>query len=566
MKLTNFQSLKQRLSLRNISESLLRVIKRFPVTTVLLVSLTAMLSYLIVTETEPGRVILCLIFFMSAGIVISLATSLWGEEQRDKRKRWIVEGVSLIVCAGYSALLFLTDIIPNRELPAFYIGNMAWMALIILLIPFGSFLKEENDLKAWHFILSLCGALLISGVVAWVMVGGLGGLVYGTAALFDFDAGKKPLVLIMIVCAVLLFGILFLALIPKAGRKHNASAEMSSSLTKIVSWLLLPLLGCYILVLYVYGINILVHWELPKGMISWLVSAVMGAYILCYILIYPQVTNKDSWQSKLLTRWLPIVILPLLVLMSVGVVRRFADYGITPPRLYLLTLLVWFYAVCIVMLVVPRTRFRWIALSFATLFVLSSGHPLNYYRLCRPVLTAKIDKIIEENNLQTPFQLYALPDSLSNIDKSDFERELTYMQKNYGRDFASRWIKQDESFSTDNTKTREVTWTIDYYKPAGGHLCPQGYHRFNWIDRQTEYLPEKITEDSLHEGILHIPYQGVILLFDTAAIKKAKKDSQQLLIPSQDKQKVLSVLNIYIRAYNDSTINVSYSGYIFTKE
>ena len=562
----NLQSFKQRLSLRNISESLMRVVKRFPVTTVLLVCLTAMLSCLIVTETSPGRVLLCLLFFMSAGIVVSLATSLWGEEQRDRRKRWIIEGVSLAVCAVYNALLFLTDIIPNRGLPAFMIGNAAWMALVVLLIPFGSFLKEENDLKAWHFIMSLCGALLISGVVAWVMVGGLEGLVYGTAALFDLNAGKKVPALIMIVCAVLLFGMLFLALIPQAERKHNTSADMPSFLTKIVSWLLLPLLGCYILVLYVYGINILVHWELPKGMISWLVSAVMCAYMLCYILIYPQVTNRESWQSKVLTRWLPIAVLPLLVLMSVGVVRRFADYGITPPRLYLLTLLIWFYAVCIVMILVPRKRFRWIAFSFVALLILSSGHPLNYYRLCRPVLTAKIDRIIAENNLQTPIQLYALPDSLTNIDKRDFERELTYMRTSYGEDFASRWIEKGGFCSADGTPTREVTWKIDYYRPGGGNLCPQGYQRFNWIDRETEFLPEKITNDSLHEGIIHVPYNNVILLFDTAAIRKAKKESELLLIPSQNRQKAFSVQSISITAYSDSTINVRYSGYMFTKE
>ena len=540
----NLQSLKQRLSLRNISESLMRVVKRFPIATGCLFMVTAILSYLIVTKTEPGRGVLCVLSFMSAGIMISLATSLWGEEQRDTRKRWIAEGVSLSICAVYCALLFLTDIIPNRGLPAFTIGNAAWMALVVLLIPFGSFLKEKDDLKAWHFILSLCGALLISSVVAWVMIGGLEGLVYGTATLFDFDAGKRLPVLIMIVCAVLLFGLLFLALIPQAERKHNASPDMPSFLTKIVSWLLLPLLGCYILVLYIYGINILVHWELPKGMISGLVSAVMGAYVLCYILIYPQVTNKDSWQSKVLTRWLPIAILPLLVLMSVGVVRRFADYGITPPRLYLLTLLIWFYAICIVMLVVPRKRFNWIFISLGALFLLSSGHPLNYYRLCRPVLTAKIDKMIAEHDEQ-------------------LEAELQYMRECYGKEYISRWGDQYEPVT--KKEKREVTWTMDYYKPAGGNLCPQGYHRFNWIDRESAYRPDKVTEDSLHEGILHIPYEGTVLLFDTAAIRKAKKDSEFLLIPSHDKQKALSVQSINIKAYNDSTINVCYSGYIFYK-
>lgn len=562
----NLQSFKQRLSLQNISETLLRVLKRFPVTTGLLVALTAVLSYLLTTEIEPGRKLLCLLAFMSAGIVISLATSLWGEEQRDQRLRWVVEGVSLALCAVYCVLLFLTDVIPNRGLPAFYIGNAAWIALVVLLIPFGSFLREKDDLKVWHFILSLCGALLISWVVAWVMIGGLEGLLYGTAALFDFEPSTKWSVIIMIMCSVLLFGMLFLALIPHSERKHNASAQMPSSLTKIVSWLLLPLLGCYILVLYVYGISILIHWELPKGMISGLVSAVMIAYILCYILLYPQVTHKESWQSKALTRWLPIAILPLLVLMSVGVIRRFIDYGITPPRLYLLTLLLWFYAICIVMLVVPRNRFRWIAFSFAALFILSSGHPLNYYRLCRPYLSAKIDQMIAEKGLQVPFSMISLCQELPTDDEvHQLDKEITYLKDCYGEDYINRWVDESESANKTDEERKEL-WKLSYTKRMGGNLCPQGYTTFRWVNNSSNELPAKLTEDSIVNGILHVPYKDAILLFDTVAIRQAQQNEELLVIPSANGKVACSIQNISISTYSDSILEIHYSGYIFTKE
>ena len=58
----NIESLKQRLSLRNISETLLRVVKRFPVATVLVVAQTAVLSYMVATETEPGSTCIACLF------------------------------------------------------------------------------------------------------------------------------------------------------------------------------------------------------------------------------------------------------------------------------------------------------------------------------------------------------------------------------------------------------------------------------------------------------------------------------------------------------------------------
>ena len=562
------QSLKQRLSIRNISQSFLRVVRRFPVATVLLTALTALLSYMVVSDSENGRVVSFLLSFLCVGTVISLATSLWGEEQANPRLKRIVESVSLTVCGVYCALLFLFDIIPNSGLPSFYIGHTAWIVLIVLLVPFGSFLREQDDLKVWHFIMSLCVALLISSVATWVLSGGIEGLVFGTAALFDFHVPDNLPLVIMIVCGVLLFGMLFLALIPYDERKHNASDTMPSFLIKIVSWLLLPLLGCYILVLYVYGITILVNWELPKGMISWLVSAVMGVYMLCYILLYPQVTHRDSWQSKVLTHLLPIVILPLLVLMSVGVVRRFTDYGITAPRLYLLTLLIWFYAVCIAMLVVPRKRFRRIVFSFAALFILSSGHPLNYYRLCRPYLSAKIDKMIAEKGLQLPLDWYALCYTSNPDDElHQLDTELAYMKDCYGRDYVSRWVGESERFSKDAIKgKREELWAISYTKRPGENLSPQGYTTFRWVNNDSDELPSQLTEDSIVNGILHVPYEDAVLLFDTAAIRLAEQNNELLIVPSSNGKVAYSAQNISVTAYTDRTIDIQYSGYMFAKE
>ena len=564
----NILSLKQRLSPKNISQSIQRVLLRFPLAVSFLVVLTGMFSYIIITDTEPGKGSLYVFTLLSVGILIDFVMSLWGEEQTNQKYRWIAESILLVLFGTYYALLFFTDLIPNRGLPAFFLGNVAWLAALVVLIPFCSFWREKDDLKSWHFILSLCAALVISGVIAMVMTGGLEGLVYGTAALFDLDVSKKVPAVILIVCVVLLFGLLFLALVPYAERKHNNSAEMPSFLKKSVSWLLIPLLGCYILVLYIYGINILVHWELPKGMISWLVSAVMAGYLICYILLYPQVTIRQSWQSKLITFWLPIAILPLLVLMTVGVIRRFIDYGITAPRLYLLTLLLWFYAVYIIMLVVKRKRFRWIFLSLAVLFLLSSGHPLNYYRLCKPVLITKIEKTIAEKQLAVPFNLYSLEDnSLLTVEEAnELYTNISYVRDNYGSPAVEQWIGTDEA---DEDTTRAEQWVCRLNRKEKGervYLCPQGYTSFQ---RKSSYRDLTFPADSLYDGALHIALRVgtnvCIFAVDTAAIR-TNPDDEPMCIRSTDRQAELVLDNLVIRGYSDHTVDVSYyEGYLFLK-
>lgn len=571
----NITSLKQRLSLHNLRQSLQRVVLRFPVAVCLLAALTVLISYLVIAEPEKAETWLqCLLVFFSGGIPVSLAVSLWGEEQKSQRLRVIVEGVALALWGVYSIVLFYTDLFPDKSLPAFYIGNVAWGTAIILFALLGSFVKEKDDLKAWHFICSSAGALLISGIVSWLMIGGAEGLVAGTGALFDFKPSEKLMILLMDLGAVMLFGLLFMALLPQGERKHNTSADMPALLRKVVSWLLLPLLGCYIVVLYAYGISILVHWELPKGLLSVLVSCVMIGYVLCFVLLYPEVTKRDTWQSRLLTRWLPVIILPLLVLMTVGIVRRVVDYGITAPRLYVLTMLLWFYAICIVMLVAKRKRFHWIIWSFGALFLLTSGQPLNYYRISRPILTAKIDRIVNDKQLQLPLHIYGLKDNsaLTESEANSLRDDLLYMRNNYGDDYANRWLDTScygSNGSADSTATmRTLTWALAYYTPNNevSYPCPQGFTSFRRINRWTT---RSIPANSLQGSVLHINLRygekDYILLFDTVSIAAAKAEKTALVVHSQDNKVAFALDDIDITAYSDSTIDIQYDGWLFTK-
>lgn len=567
----NITSLKQRLSLHNLWQSLQRVVLRFPVAVCLLTALTALLTYMAIADPPKSATgFQTLMVFLPEGFIISLAVSLWGEEQKSQRARWLAEGIALALWGVYSILLFYTDLFPNKDLPAFYIGNAAWGTVIILFALLGSFLREKDDLKAWHFIFSSIGALLISGIVSWLMVGGAEGLLAGTGALFDFKPSEKLMFILMVLGAVMLFGLLFSALLPQGERKHNTSADMPSLLRKLVSWLLLPLLGCYIVVLYAYGISILVHWELPKGLLSILVSCVMIGYVLCFVLLYPEVTKRDTWQSRLLTRWLPIIILPLLVLMTVGIVRRVVDYGITAPRLYVLTMLLWFYVICIVMLVAKRKRFNWIIWSFAALFLLTSGQPLNYYRICRPILTAKIDKIVADKQLQLPLYIWGLTDNsaLTEDEANSLCDDLLYMRKNYGDEYASRWsyYSWNDTIGTTMARRKE-TWTLAYYTLNNevSYPCPQGFTSFRRINRWTT---RSIPADSLYGGILHINLKygekDYILLFDTASIAAAKAEKSAMVVPSSCHQVAFALDDIDMTAYSDSTIDIQYDGWLFT--
>lgn len=565
----NFASLKQRLSLQHISSTLRQVIRRFPVTICMFAVLTVLLCFRIWCVSlshSAGYILLSLSYFFGVGILIDFAFSLWGEERTDHKKRWMAEAAAFIPWGAYCVWLYrYVETVPDTT-TGFILGNIAWVMALVLFIPFCAFLREKNDLRTWHFLMAICKAMIISGIVSWVMTGGLTGLVYGTAALFDRKIEEKLIMTIMTVCSIFLWGLLFLALVPDGEKKYNLSPEMPPFLKNVTSWLLLPLLGGYILVLYIYGINILVHWELPKGTLSTLTTSVMYIYLLCYTLLYPKVLDRASWQSRVLTRWLPVIILPLLVLMTVGVIRRFTDYGVTAQRLYLATMLLWFYAVCILMLTLPKKRFNWIFLSFAGLFLLTSGHPFHYFRLTRPVIEAKIDTIIAENGLTLPIARYALTNDprLTYEAAAELTDALNYMESNYSRKSIRKWTSDEDA---DSTKTRTKTYELIYHTISQTYPCPQGFATYRKVSSFSDII---CPADSMRDGVLHasirVDTSLYVLMVDTAAVKRAQDVQEPLIIYAPDSLSafVLSCLNL--DGYSDQSFTLSYtSGTLFRK-
>jgi hypothetical protein len=172
-------------------------------------------------------------------------------------------------------------------------------------------------------------------------------------------------------------------------------------------------------VLYVYGAKILFTWTLPNGMLSTLVSTMMCSLIGLTFLLYPYIRDEeyDGFEVKL-TRRLPMFSLPLLVLMSIGLGRRFFDYGITANRLYMLTFNIWLYVVALGLWLGKARRIHWISISFTMLVLITSVHPWNYNRIYQKILVSRFTELKEKYHILQ-----------KELDNYEFERMLRKMPK-----------------------------------------------------------------------------------------------------------------------------------------
>lgn len=379
---------------RTLGTTFRRCVRRFPVTLMFVLALTAWLCYLVATEGKGAsdKLLMTLGYYLSVGTLLSLSLHLWGEEVNRPRLRHGVHIGAQVLLATDSLFLYYQAMGP--WLVDIVIAHGAAVLAIGLSLFFLPFFRERDDIPAWNFAQTLVGILALVIIVGAVMSGGLCLLTFSLHQLFGMDVSHKCYMYLLIVCNELLPLLMFLGLLPEGEHKHDRVPQPTAFLRGTIRYLFLPLAGLYLGVLYVYAATILVRWQLPDGWVSWLVTALMAGCIAIEMGLYPSRIKDGKAIDERIARWLPLLALPLLVLMTVGIGRRFLDYGITLNRLYLATLNAWFYFVCIGLIAGRARRLSWIPISFSVVFLVTSVLPVNYASITRHTLHREVRRAL----------------------------------------------------------------------------------------------------------------------------------------------------------------------------
>ena len=388
--------MKKLFSLSTLVEAARHCLRRFPVT----VAYISLLSfYLLLTAWTDGklfpvRVNDTICYYLAVGILLTTVLQLWGEDVRYKRRLFAVNALSHIALIADAIYLYCIYTHFNMEIWLAHAAVILALVLCMFILPF---MHEKDDISSWNFALRL----LFNGCTSWVtggiMCGGLCLLTLAVDELFGIKLSDNWYATWGILFGWTLPSLLFVGRIPADREKFDSTPRISPFLNKSIRYLFLPLLGCYLLVLYGYLAKIIIEWQLPDGWVSKLVSVLMFGNIAVVLGLYPSFRKTTSERFNRVVRILPLVILPLLVLMSLGIVRRLSDYGVTVNRLYLLVLNVWFYVVCVGLYLNKNRRIWWISASFALFFLLTSVLPCNISRFTRNWIYEHVESTIKSN-------------------------------------------------------------------------------------------------------------------------------------------------------------------------
>ena len=487
-----------------LGASFRRCAVRFPVTVAFTFALTAYLCHLVATEGKAAddKLLMTTGYYLSVGTLLSLSLHLWAEEVKRRRIRIGVQVTAHLLLMADALFLYLYTM--GSRMIDIGIAHGAAILAIGLSVFFLPFFREKDDIPAWNFTQYASATLGLTFVVGAVMSGGLCLLVFSLHQLFEMDISYKCYLYILIMCSELLPLLMFLGLLPEGERKHDRVPQPTAFLHNILHYLFLPLAGLYLLVLYVYAGTIIARWELPDGWVSWLVTALMAGVIGIEGGLYPSRVKSHKPVDERIARWLPLLTLPLLVLMTVGIGRRFLDYGITLNRLYLATLNAWFYFVCIGLIAGKAKRISWIPISFSIIFLLTSVLPVNYASITRDTLRKEIKSLMTQSELdnlplsEAQYQtwLKSLPEGGKQVNE-----KLYYLSGMFGEESFADLVSKDIPFYAIRREQGPADKNLHYQAELTERPLPKGYTRLTSVSVNQRISNRHIEETSISIGL-----------------------------------------------------------------
>lgn len=381
----------KKLSIHELTTKLLFVLQRFYLVLIFLIG-TALFFFVRINYSEHKLEDSTLAFFILTSLFY-IPISFLLESNTNKIQRLLLMVIPVLLMGYYCFILLNLDL-QIDQYQVFILGLV--FVLFSFVIPF---LRKETDIPFWNFAKIAVSQIIITVLFASVLFAGLSLAIYSLNVLFKIEINHRVYQNLSVICYVLLAPVYFLSNVPPKIDMYKQESTFDTFFKILGLYIFLPILALYTLILYVYLLQIVIKWELPNGWVSTLVSVLGLGGFMCMFILYPLRLQNENKFVNILSKYFPIVLMPLLVLMSIGIFRRLGDYGLTINRCLVLILNLWFYGISIYLLVTKSKHLKWIVISFATVVLIVSVGPWSVFSITKHSMEKEIRQLLNDAKL-----------------------------------------------------------------------------------------------------------------------------------------------------------------------
>ena len=387
-----------------------RVFKRYPATCFFAALLTLVVFDFIITDNngEPWpseRIFISCGWGCGLAVLLSAAFELFCNIRTVKLwQRLTGHGIIVAIAAACACGCMFDNILSLEVLIA-----MAFAAFLCVLLPIS---YSRDPYKVWNYHARLVVAIIIASILCDIIAWSIGGIGLSISLLFKINL-TRLLEMLMAFIFIFLMCCCTLALIPTDEESYSTQPNPHKLIRFLAQYILLPLICIEGIILYIYGITILVRWELPVGGVVWLVFSYAIIGLLIWYLLMPYYLSEEKQWVRFFHRGFFISLLPLLGLLFVGLFRRISDYGLTTNRYIVFVISAWLAIISIIFSIKKLKNVTPLILSLLVVTLLTLFGPWSMNNLPERTQIARFEKLATEYGLLKNGHIVASEKSLT---------------------------------------------------------------------------------------------------------------------------------------------------------
>lgn len=350
------------------------------------------------SEARLARLFLFPLFFPLA-LVLALVPCRGTGSDRWVRRLYYISWVPLLLLGTWDGL------------PQWVESMTYWMTLGVLAplaVLMARWVQDNHRFVADATV--YVRAAVLAWVFASVMLGLFCAVLYSTVYIFNLTGEWVfHVTTYAFILAETLFGPIFFLMLTDDGLDRERHS--SRVLDVLLNWIVTPAVLIYLAILWLYIVQILVAWSLPRGGVAYLVFGFMIFAFLVKALqelvgrrVYDWFFDRFSWFA-----------LPAVVLFWVGVGRRVSEYGLTDGRVWLLACGAVMTFALAVFLFRRTGRYLWVCvaafLCFAALIYVPSLDPERIAVRSQEARANRIGRQLDLLDAEGRLRLLPIPES-----------------------------------------------------------------------------------------------------------------------------------------------------------
>ncbi len=376
---------------RSVFEVFIQTFKRFPISITFLI-LIVLLSMSVLHDVNifSEHLIQIIFLLLIGGALIFFSGTLLAENLK-----WKSTSQYLILF-----FIFFIYCVYVYFHPAFNLEYIVLFFSIFISVSFAPGLFRPTDnYSSWYLNFQIIASLFFAVLAGLIFSGGLSLILTSVQYLFEIKINYRFYSDIWILGMLFIAPVYMLSQFPEQFDYQQDECQVPRGVNFIFSFVLIPLVLVYMLILYAYFIKILLQWQLPHGHLGAMISIFGIIGILTHLAVYPIHQMNRPLIAWFYRNFYRIMVIPVLLLaFAIGI--RIHQYGVTEQR-YLVALCTFWFSGLVIYFLYRKENFRLTSVTFSLsiLLFLSALGPWSMESLSLSSQLNRFEQILKQNQL-----------------------------------------------------------------------------------------------------------------------------------------------------------------------